>query len=169
MHQGLTLKNSTISVEPLEGLLFSSQFGAKTDRDVAIFKNKTSYITLKGDKICCKNTSDDAIKQLDISNNGAGYKMQGKIQVPATGGLVIENSVDNNVSFTVRDTTNYIEFVNNNIDCYNSSDDSGRAFNLNTNADQHVKCHSMFIDLGNTNTMTGGYTDTQMPQMPRLH
>ena len=32
------MKNSTINVEPLEGVLFSNQFGAETDRDVAVFK-----------------------------------------------------------------------------------------------------------------------------------
>ena len=46
LHQGLTLKNSTVNVEPLEGVLFSNQFGAETDRDVAVFKNQTNYITL---------------------------------------------------------------------------------------------------------------------------
>ena len=38
IHQGLTLKNSTVNVEPLEGLLFSNQFGAEVDRVVSVFK-----------------------------------------------------------------------------------------------------------------------------------
>ena len=37
LHQGLTLKNSTVNIEPLEGVLFSNQFGAEADRDVAVF------------------------------------------------------------------------------------------------------------------------------------
>ena len=40
LHQGLTLKNSTINVEPLEGVLFSNQFGAEADRDVAVFRKQ---------------------------------------------------------------------------------------------------------------------------------
>ena len=40
IHQGLTLKNSTVNVEPLEGLLFSNQFGAEVDRVVSVFKIK---------------------------------------------------------------------------------------------------------------------------------
>ena len=47
IHSGLTLKNSTVNIEPLDGLTFSNQFGAETDRDVAVFKNQTNYITMK--------------------------------------------------------------------------------------------------------------------------
>ena len=156
LHQGLTIKNSTFNIEPLAGILFSNQFGAETDRDVAIFRNQTSYITLKGDKILCNNTSDDAIKQLDLLNNNAGYKMSGKIETP-TGGLVIENTADANLSFTVRNTDNYITFNNGSIDCYNSSDDTGRILNLNANANEYVKSHSLLVDTA-SNTLTGGYT-----------
>ena len=55
LHQGLTSKNSTVNIEPLEGVLFSNQFGAEADRDVAVFRNQTNYITLKGNttaKLC---------------------------------------------------------------------------------------------------------------------
>ena len=55
----------------------------------------------------CNNTLDDAIKHLDLSNNSAGYKMSGKIAVP-TGGLVGENTADDALSFTVRNTDNYM-------------------------------------------------------------
>ena len=61
LHQGLTLKNSVINVEPLEGLLFSNQFGGEADRDVAVFRNQTNYITLKGNKIIANATSDDSL------------------------------------------------------------------------------------------------------------
>ena len=44
VHQGLTLKNSTVNVEPLEGLLFSNQFGAEVDRVVSVFKNPPTLI-----------------------------------------------------------------------------------------------------------------------------
>ena len=47
LHQGLTLKNPIVNIEPLEGVLFSNQFGAEADRDVAVFRNQTSYITLE--------------------------------------------------------------------------------------------------------------------------
>ena len=155
IHSGLTLNNSTINISPVEGLLFSNQTGGG-DKVLAEFKNATSYITLQGDKIFCNNTSDDAIKQLDLSNNNAGYKMSGKIETP-TGGLVIENTADANLSFTVRNTDNYIAFNNDSIDCYNSVGDTGRILNLNRNADQYVKSHSLLVDTA-SNTLTGGYT-----------
>ena len=107
-------------------------------------------------KIFCNNTSDDAIKQLDLTNNNAGYKMSGKIETP-TGGLVVENTADANLSFTVRNTDNYITFNNDSIDCYNSVGDTGRILNLNSNANQYVKSHSLLVDTG-INTLTGGYT-----------
>ena len=155
IHSGLTLNNSTINISPVEGLLFSNQTGGG-DKVLAEFKNATSYITLQGDKIFCNNTSDDAIKQLDLSNNNAGYKMSGKIETP-TGGLVVENTADANLSFTVRNTDNYITFNNDSIDCYNSVGDTGRILNLNSNSNEYVKSHSLLIDTA-SNTLTGGYT-----------
>ena len=155
IHSGLTLNNSTINISPVAGLLFSNQTGGG-DKVLAEFKNATSYITLQGDKIFCNNTSDNAIKQLDLSNNNAGYKMSGKIETP-TGGLVIENTADANLSFTVRNTDNYITFNNDNIDCYNSVGDTGRILSLNNNANQYVKTHSLLVDTG-IETLTGGYT-----------
>ena len=67
IHQGLTLKNSTVNVEPLEGLLFSNQFGAEVDRVVSVFKNQTNYISLQGNKIIANATSDDSLTVLDFS------------------------------------------------------------------------------------------------------
>ena len=155
IHSGLTLNNSTVNISPVAGLLFSNQTGGG-DKVLAELKNATSYITLQGDKIFCNNTSDDAIKQLDLTNNNAGYKMSGKIETP-TGGLVVENTADANLSFTVRNTDNYITFNNDSIDCYNSVGDTGRILNLNSNANQYVKSHSLLVDTG-ANTLTGGYT-----------
>ena len=155
IHSGLTLNNSTINISPVEGLLFSNQTGGG-DKVLAEFKNATSYITLQGDKIFCNNTSDDAIKQLDLTNNNAGYKMSGKIETP-TGGLVVENTADANLSFTVRNTDNYITFNNDSIDCYNSVGDTGRILNLNANANEYIRSHSLLVDTG-ANTLTGGYT-----------
>ena len=155
IHSGLTLNNSTINISPVEGLLFSNQTGGG-DKVLAEFKNATSYITLQGDKIFCNNTSDDAIKQLDLTNNNAGYKMSGKIEAP-TGGIVVENTADANLSFTVRNTDNYITFNNDSIDCYNSVGDTGRILSINANADQYVKTHSLLVDTG-ANALTGGYT-----------
>ena len=154
IHSGLTLDNSTINISPVAGLTFSNQTGGG-DKVLAEFKNATSYITLQGDKIFCNNTSDDAIKQLDLSNNNAGYKMSGKIAVP-TGGLVVENTADANLSFTVSNTDNYITFNNDSIDCYNSVGDTGRILNLNNNASQYVKAKSLLLDTA-SNTLTGGY------------
>ena len=56
----------------------------------------SSYITLQGDKIFCSNTSDNSIKQLDLTNSNAGCKMSGKIET-STGGLVVENTADANL------------------------------------------------------------------------
>ena len=155
IHSGLTLNNSTVNISPVAGLTFSNQTGGG-DKVLAEFKNATSYITLQGDKIFCNNTSDDAIKQLDLTNNNAGYKMSGKIETP-TGGLVVENTADANLSLTVRNTDNYFTFNNDSIDCYNSVGDTGRILNLNSNANQYVKSHSLLVDTG-ANTLTGGYT-----------
>ena len=82
--------------------------------------------------------------------------MSGKIETP-TGGLVVENTADANLSFTIRNTDNYITFDNDNIDCYNSVGDTGRTLNLNNNANQYVKSHSLLVDTG-ANALTGGYT-----------
>ena len=82
--------------------------------------------------------------------------MSGKIETP-TGGLVVENTADANLSFTVKNTDNYITFNIDSIDCYNSVGDTGKILNLNTNADQYVKSHSLLVDTG-ANTLTGGYT-----------
>ena len=155
IHSGLTLNNSTVNISPVASLTFSNQSGGG-DKVLAEFKNATSYITLQGDKIFCNNTSDDAIKQVDLSNNNAGYKMSGKIEAP-TGGIVVENTADANLSFAVRNTDNYITFNNDSIDSYNSVGDTGRILNLNANANEYVKSHSLLIDTA-SNTLTGGYT-----------
>ena len=70
LHQGLTLKNSTVNIEPLKGVLFSNQFGAEADRDVAVFRNQTNYITLKGNKIMSNATVDDSVVDLDLNPTG---------------------------------------------------------------------------------------------------
>ena len=51
IHQGLTLENSVVNVEPLEGLLFSVQFGAEADRVVSIFKDQIHYMHYKEIKL----------------------------------------------------------------------------------------------------------------------
>ena len=81
--------------------------------------------------------------------------MSGKIETP-TSGLVVENTADANLSFTVRNTDNYMTFNNDSIDCYNSVGDTGRILNLNNNANQYVKSHSLLVDTG-TETLTAGH------------
>ena len=66
IHQALTLKNSTVHVEPLEGLLFRNQFGADVDRVVSVFKSRTNYISLQGNKIIANATSNDSSTVLDL-------------------------------------------------------------------------------------------------------
>ena len=146
IHSGLTLNNSTVNISPVAGLIFSNETGGG-GKVIAEFKNASSYITLQGDKIFCNNTSENAIKQLDLANNNAGYKMSGNIAVP-TGGRVVENTADGNLSFTVRNTDSYITFNNDSIDCYNSVGDTGRILNLNASANQYVKSHPLLVDTG---------------------
>ena len=85
LHQGLTLKNSTVNIEPLEGVLFSNQFGAEADRDVAVFRNQTSYITLKGNKINCNATSNDSQETLELNNQGNGIVQIGSASTARVG------------------------------------------------------------------------------------
>ena len=85
LHQGLTLKNSVVNIEPLEGVLFSNQFGAEADRDVAVFRNQTSYITLKGKKINCNATSNDNEEALELNNQGNGIVQIGTASTARVG------------------------------------------------------------------------------------
>ena len=85
LHQGLTLKNSTVNIEPLEGVLFSNQFGAEPDRDVAVFKNQTSYITLKGSKVLCNATANDNEETLELNNQGNGILQIGTASAARVG------------------------------------------------------------------------------------
>ena len=85
LHQGLTLKNSTVNIEPLEGVLFSNQFGAEADRDVAVFKNQTSYITLKGSKVLCNATTNDNEETLELNNQGNGIVQIGTASTARVG------------------------------------------------------------------------------------
>ena len=122
IHQGLTFKNSTVNVEPLEGLLFSNQFGAEVDRVVSVFKNQTNYISLQGNKIIANATSDDSLTVLDLnpSNNvKITYLTIGDITVPDTGSDIIRNSGDANYSLRIRDTQAVWEFRNRNFRCMN--------------------------------------------------
>ena len=122
IHQGLTLKNSTINVEPLEGLLFSNQFGAGADRVVSVFKNQTNYISLQGNKILANATSDDSLTVLDLNpaNNVKITNLTiGDITVPDTGSDIIRNSGDANYTLRVRDTQGVWEFRNRNFRCMN--------------------------------------------------
>ena len=85
LHQGLTLKNSTVNIEPLEGVLFSNQLGAEADRDVAVFKNQTSYITLKGSKVLCNATTNDNEETLELNNQGNGIVQIGTASTARVG------------------------------------------------------------------------------------
>ena len=85
LHQGLTLKSSIVNIEPLEGVLFSNQFGAEADRDVAVFRNQTSYITLKGKKISCNATSNDNEEALELNKQGNGIVQIGAASTARVG------------------------------------------------------------------------------------
>ena len=113
-----------INVEPLERVLFSNQFGAEADRDVAVFRNQTNYITLKGNKSIANATSDDALTVLDL-NPSDSVKISnltvGDITVPNTCSDIIRNNGDANYTLRVRDTQGVWEFRNRNFRCMNPS------------------------------------------------
>ena len=119
LHQGLTIKNSTINVEPLEGVLFSNQFGAETDRDVAVFKNKTNYITMKGNKINCDATSDDSIANLRLDPTG-NIEFSNVI-LPAVGADLYRPSGNTSYNLRIRDLQGIWEFRNKTLTCRNAS------------------------------------------------
>ena len=122
IHSGLTLKNSTINIEPLDGLTFSNQFGAETDRDVAVFRNQTSYITMKGNKNKCNSTSDDSVKNLEL--NPDGDVVLNNIIVSTTGADVSRASGDTNYTLRVKDNQAIWEFRNRVFTCRNGSNEN---------------------------------------------
>ena len=122
LHQGLTIKNSTINVEPLEGILFSNQFGAETDRDVAVFKNQTNYITMKGNKINCNATSDDSIANLRL--NPAGNIEFSNVILPAVGADLYRPSGNTSYNLRIRDLQGIWEFRNRTLTCRNASNEN---------------------------------------------
>ena len=134
IHQGLTLKNSTINIEPLEGLTFSNQFGAETDRDVAVFKNQTNYITLKGNKINSYNTSDDSVAELELNNSGQcnfndlritnNFFCYADMTVPTLGTDIIRPSGNTSYTLRVRDYQGIWEFRNRTLTCRNASNEN---------------------------------------------
>ena len=122
IHSGLTLKNSTINIEPLEGLLFSNQFGAETDRDVAVFRNQTNYITMKGNKINCNATSDDSIANLRL--NPAGNIEFCNVILPAVGADLYRPSGNTSHNLRIRDLQGIWEFRNRTSTCRNASNEN---------------------------------------------
>ena len=144
IHQGLTLKNQAVSVEPLEGVLFSKQFGAETDRDVATFINQTNYITLKGNKINAYNTSDDSIADLELNYNGQcnfndlrinnNFFCYADMTVSSLGFDLVRPSGNTTGTLRVRDYQGILEFRNRTLTCRNSS---------NENLDTHMEIQSL--------------------------
>ena len=134
LHQGLTLKNSTVNVEPLEGVLFSNQFGAEADRDVAVFKNQTNYITLKGNKINAYNTSDDTAAELELNNNGQcnfndlrinnNFFCYADMTVSSLGFDLVRPSGNTTYTLRVGDYQGIWEFRNRALTCRNSSNEN---------------------------------------------
>ena len=122
IHQGLTLKNSTVNIEPLAGLTFSNQFGAETDRDVAVFKNQTNYITMKGNKINCNATSDDSIANLRL--NLAGNIEFSNVILPAVGADLYRPSGNTSYNLRIRDLQGIWEFRNRTLTCRNASNEN---------------------------------------------
>ena len=134
LHQGLTLKNSTVNVEPLEGVLFSNQFGEETGRDVAVFKNQTSYITLKGNKINCNATDDDSIAELELNNIGQcnfndlridnNFFYYADMTVSSLGFDLVRPSGNTTYTLRVRDYQGIWEFSNRTLTCRITSNEN---------------------------------------------
>ena len=134
IHSGLTLKNSTVNIEPLEGLLFSNQFGAETDRDVAVFRNQTNYITLKGNKINAYATDDDSIAELELNNNGQcnfndlrinnNFFCYADMTVSSLGFDLVRPSGNTTYTLRVRDYQGIWEFRNRTLTCRNTSNEN---------------------------------------------
>ena len=122
LHQGLTIQNSTIHVEPLEGVLFSNQFGAETDRDVAVFKNQTNYIAMKGNKINCNATSDDSIANLRL--NPAGNIEFSNVILPVVGADLIRPSGNTSYNLRIRDFQAIWQFQTRSFTCRNASNEN---------------------------------------------
>ena len=134
IHQGLTLKRSTVNIEPLEGLTFSNQFGAETDRDVAVFKNQTNYITLKGNNINSYNTSDGSVAELELKNDGQcnlndlrinnNFFCYADMTVPTLGTDIIRPPGNTSYTLRVRDYQGIWEFRNRTLTCRNASNEN---------------------------------------------
>ena len=122
IHSGLTLKNSTVNIEPLAGLLFSNQFGAETDRDVAVFRNQTNYITMKGNKVNCNATSDDSVANLRL--NPAGNIEFSNVILPAVGADLYRPSGNTSYNLRIRDLQGIWEFRNRTLTCRNASNEN---------------------------------------------
>ena len=122
IHQRFTLKNSTVSVEPLEGVTFSNQFGAETDRDVAVFKNPTVYITVKGNKINCNATSADSIEY--VRSNPAGNIEFSNVILPAAGADLYRPSGNTSYNLRIRDLKGIWEFGNRTLTCRSTSNEN---------------------------------------------
>ena len=114
LHQGLTLKNSTVNIEPLTGVLFSNQFGAEADRDVAVFRNQTNYITLKGNKIMSNATVDDSIVDLELNPTG-NVNITNDLSVSnlTADGINLTNNINVGGNIELTDTNTNIERYNN--------------------------------------------------------
>ena len=119
IHSGLTLKNSTVNIEPLAGLTFSNQFGAETDRDVAVFKNQTNYITMKGNKINCNATSDDSTANLRL--NPAGNIEFSNVILPVVGADLYRPSGNTSYNVRIRDLQAIWQFQTRSFTCRNAS------------------------------------------------
>ena len=122
LHAGLTLKNETINIEPLEGALFGNLFGAETDRNVAAFKNQSNYITLKGNTIDCNATSDDSISNLKL--NMAGNIEFSNAILPTIGADLYRPSGNSSYNIRIRDFQAMWEFRNRTLTCRNGSNEN---------------------------------------------
>ena len=157
MHQGLTLKNSTVNIEPLTGVLFSNQFGAEADRDVAIFRNQTNYITLKGNKIMSNATVDDSIVDLELNPTG-NVNITNDLTVSnlTADGINLTNNINVGGNIELTDTNTNIERYNNatksNISVDFRTDQEAMRLMLGTSTDTDT---NTFIECNNS---TGGTT-----------
>ena len=157
LHQGLTLKNSTVNIEPLKGVLFSNQFGAEADRDVAVFRNQTNYITLKGNKIMSNATVDDSVVDLDLNPTG-NVNITNDLSVSSltADSINLTNNINigGNIQLTNANTTveRYTNVTKSNVSMDLRTDQQATRIMLGTSTDADT---NTFIEC---NSSTGGTT-----------
>ena len=155
LHQGLTLKHSVVNIEPLEGVLFSHQFGAEADRNVAVFRNQTNYEILQGNKTNCNATSDDSVVDLRLNPSG-NVDIANDLSVSniTASGMNLPNNLSVSGETSFHNNLNYFNADANisntsGLTFYKDTTDASNVFSVK-NAQGYITFHSFNINAYNT-------------------